>query len=65
MLLPESPIPGTPSWASYSAAMATALGTGDLELYRRLSSARSALAEHEADERRRRASVGGSPHQRG
>ncbi|MFI1530941.1 hypothetical protein [Streptomyces griseus] len=45
--------------------MATALGTGDLELYRRLSSARSALAEHDADERRHRASGGGRPHQRG
>ncbi|MFG3429679.1 hypothetical protein [Streptomyces californicus] len=62
---PDSSIPGAPSWQSYSGAMAAALGEGDLELYRTLSAARSALAEHEADERRRRASHGGHPHQRG
>ncbi|MFE2640205.1 hypothetical protein ACFXKF_36575 [Streptomyces scopuliridis] len=55
---------GTPSWQSYSALMAAALEGADLDLYRRLSSARSALAEREADERRRRA-IGGLPHGRG
>lgn len=44
--------------------MAAALEGADLDLYRRLTSARSALAEREADERRRRA-IGGLPHERG
>ncbi|WP_159047811.1 hypothetical protein [Streptomyces sp. WM6378] len=48
-----------PSFEAYSAAMAQPLKDCDLDRYRRLFSARSAAAQAEADERRRRA-LGGS-----